>query len=171
MTAPGLFHVHFVGVASLSIVLRPRGGDWLQDDLHTLNRVGVNVLVSMLTLEEEEELGLATERACCSTAGMDYLSVPIADLGIPTDSATFEGAVRKVVAALQLGHSVAVHCRMSIGRSGMLTCATLVALGFPIDDAISTVSRARGLEVPGPPQQRQWLEQNAEKFSKLKSSE
>jgi hypothetical protein len=53
----------------------------------------------------------------------------------------------------------------------MLTCATLVALGFPIDVAISTVSRARGLKVPETPQQRQWLEQNAEKFSKLMSSE
>jgi protein-tyrosine phosphatase len=171
MTAPGVFHVHFVGAASLSIVLRPRGGDWLQDDMHTLNRVGVNVLASMLTPEEEEELELGTEEACCSKAGMDYLSVPIADLGVPTDSATFEDAVRKVVAALQQGQSVAVHCRMSIGRSAMLTCASLVALGFPIDKAISTVSRARGLKVPETPQQRQWLEQNAEKFSKLMSSE
>ena len=150
-------------------MLRPRGGDWLQDDILTLNRVGMNVLVSMLTPEEEEELELVTEGACCSAAGMDYLSVPIADLGIPTDTATFESAVSKVLVALQHGQSVAVHCRQSIGRSGMFTCATLVALGFPLDKALATVSRARGTAVPETPGQRAWLEQNAVKFSRLVS--
>ena len=168
MNHPGFFHVHSVGPASLSIVLRPRGGDWLADDVRTLSRTGVRVLVSMLTPDEDEELELVTEGACCKAVHIEFLSVPVPDLGIPKVLEPFESAVTKVLQALQRRRSVAVHCRQSIGRSGMFTCATLVALGFPIDKAIATASRARGLPVPETPQQRLWLERNAQRFVALK---
>src|ERR1700743_3176736 len=42
----------------LAIVPRPRGGDWLADDLHALRREGIDILVSLLTPSEVEELGL-----------------------------------------------------------------------------------------------------------------
>lgn len=44
-----------------AIVGRPRGGDWLSDELIALSREGVDVLVSMLTTEEAQELGLQEE--------------------------------------------------------------------------------------------------------------
>jgi protein-tyrosine phosphatase len=69
--------------------------------------------------------------------------------------------MKKVISALQRGQSVAVHCRQSIGRSGMFTCAVLVALGLPVENAIATASEARGLTVPETPQQRMWLEAHA----------
>jgi protein-tyrosine phosphatase len=158
--------VHYVGSASFSIVLRPRGGDWLADDIRTLRRAGVRVLVSMLTPDEEEELELVREGACCKSVNIEFLSVPVLDLGIPKAPEPFEGAMAKVLQALKRRRSVAVHCRQSIGRSGMFTCATLVALGFPLDKAIATASRARGVSVPETPQQLMWLEQHAQRFGR-----
>src|SRR5206468_1255568 len=88
-----LFHVHSVGPASLSIVRRPRGGDGLADDIRTLKTAGVHRLVSMLTPEEEAAFDLTAEAECCRAVGIDYLSVPVADFGIPADSTPFEQAV------------------------------------------------------------------------------
>jgi protein-tyrosine phosphatase len=166
MDPPGFFRLHSVGRASLSIVLRPRGGDWLADDIRTLSRAGVRVLVSMLTPEEEEELELVREGECCKAVNIEFLSVPVADLGTPKDLQRFESAVARVLDAFKRRRSVAVHCRQSIGRSAMFTCATLVALGFPLDKALTTTSRARGVPVPETPQQRLWLEQNAQRFGR-----
>jgi hypothetical protein len=41
----------------LAIVPRPRGGDWLEDELDQMKRAGVDVLVSMLQVDEAAELG------------------------------------------------------------------------------------------------------------------
>ena len=38
---------------------RPRGGDWLADEIRSLRACGVDVLVSLLTGEEVGELDLA----------------------------------------------------------------------------------------------------------------
>jgi hypothetical protein len=46
----------------LAIVPRPRGGDWLDDDIR-LMKAGVDVLVSMLPATEAPDLGLADEGA------------------------------------------------------------------------------------------------------------
>ena len=45
----------------VAIVARPRGGDWLRDELSALSMEGIDVLVSMLTEEESKELGLERE--------------------------------------------------------------------------------------------------------------
>ena len=42
----------------LAIIPRPRGRDWLPDDISLLKRAGVDVIVSALTAAENEELGV-----------------------------------------------------------------------------------------------------------------
>jgi hypothetical protein len=45
----------------LAIIPRPRGRDWLLEDIRFLQRAGVDVVVSALTVAENEELGLVEE--------------------------------------------------------------------------------------------------------------
>jgi hypothetical protein len=52
INAPGL---------QLAIVPRPRGGDWLLDDLRNLQAAGIDVLISLLTEAEAAELELSSE--------------------------------------------------------------------------------------------------------------
>jgi hypothetical protein len=47
---------------------RPRGGEWLADELGSLWHVGVDVLVCALTDPELRELGLTAEAAASHTA-------------------------------------------------------------------------------------------------------
>jgi len=165
-----IFRVQDFGSACLSIVRRPRGGDWLDDDIRDIKTAGALILVSMLTPDEQSDLQLAAEAECCRAAGIEYLSVPIPDFGVPTDSLPFEKAVARVARALSEDRSVAVHCRQSIGRSGLMACAVLMAMGMPLEKAVTTVSTARGVPVPESPEQRRWLATNAEKIHELRLS-
>ena len=48
----------------LAITPRPRGEDWLEDDIRLLQRAGIDVVVSAFTQVEAEELGLLREGQC-----------------------------------------------------------------------------------------------------------
>ena len=71
------------------MMARPRGGDWLGDELRWLSADGVNVLLSMLTREEVAELGLNRMKAICGMEGIEFWSFPVADRGVPESSAAF----------------------------------------------------------------------------------
>jgi hypothetical protein len=51
----------------LAITPRPRGYDWLVDDISLWKRAGVDVLVSALSHYETEDMGLLEESQCCQT--------------------------------------------------------------------------------------------------------
>ena len=144
---------------------RPRGGDQLLDDIRALKDVGVGVIVSLLTAEEMRDLDLVEEPGCCQRLDVEFISVPIPDFGVPSDSSSFMKAVEDVTKYLERGTSVAVHCRQSIGRSGLLICGALLRLGLSLEQAIATVSAARGVTVPESPEQKRWLEANARELA------
>jgi hypothetical protein len=58
----------------IAIVARPRGGDWLCDELSALSREGIDVLVSMMTGEESNELGLERESEDCGATGITFVN-------------------------------------------------------------------------------------------------
>jgi len=49
----------------IGIATRPRGGDWLKDDMRFLRTAGTDLLVSMLTPGEVRELQLEMEEELC----------------------------------------------------------------------------------------------------------
>jgi hypothetical protein len=63
----------------IAIVARPRGNDWLCDEVRALSQEGIDVLVSMLTDEEVNELGLRRESLECEAAGINFVNVAIPD--------------------------------------------------------------------------------------------
>jgi hypothetical protein len=58
---PTLFTISRHGPGRLATMARPRGGEWLTDELGSLRRAGVDVLVCALTGPEMLELGLTDE--------------------------------------------------------------------------------------------------------------
>jgi protein-tyrosine phosphatase len=141
----------------LAIVLRPRGGDWLEDELIRLNRSGVTTLVSMLESEEAQELGLENERTCANRAGLNYLSYPISDRHVPPDIASFQHFVNDLADQLRAGERVGVHCRGSIGRATITAASTLVHLGWTPLAALVAIEETRGCAVPDTSEQRNWI--------------
>jgi hypothetical protein len=59
---PDLFWIVAPWRGRLAIATRPRGGDWLEDELKGLRRAGVDVVVSLLETNEADQLDLVNER-------------------------------------------------------------------------------------------------------------
>ncbi len=150
----------------LAVALRPRGGDWLEDEAAAWRRAGLDVMVSMLEREEAGQLGLASEGEAAAQNGIRFLSFPTADRGVPGSMLEVQALLREVTGELEAGRSVAVHCRQGIGRSGLIAIGALIVSGVDLDEAIETVSAARGLPVPETESQLQWLRE----FQKLNLS-
>jgi protein-tyrosine phosphatase len=147
--------------ARVAIVPRPRGNDWLADELSQMKAAGVDVLVSMLQPAEAAELGLSAEAELCAAGGIEFRSFPIPDRETPPSTAAFAEFLKELQAQVHAGRSVAVHCRASIGRSSLLLAALLTAEGLTPDDAFKRLTSARGVQVPDTLDQILWVERFA----------
>lgn len=141
----------------IAIVARPRGGDWLSDDIKSLANSGITVLASMLTSDEVHELGLEDEAAECESVGIAFLNIPVSDRSIPSDTNVFLGIVDRLAERVRSGEYLGVHCRASIGRSSILAVSVLVHLGWEFEEACRIVEEARCCAIPDTPEQRQWV--------------
>ncbi|MBK8207492.1 MAG: dual specificity protein phosphatase family protein [Planctomycetes bacterium] len=138
----------------IAILPRPRGGDWLEDEIASYAQQGVQVLLSLLEPAEELELGLFDEVLFAEKFGLDFMRYAIPDRGVPRSPALFAATINDLANS---GKAVGVHCRAGIGRSGLAAAAMLVRLGHEVEGAFAQVGTARGVAVPDTPEQRQWL--------------
>ena len=71
--------------------------------------------------------------------------LPTLDVSVPrADQAdAFRALLQKVLAAIQEGKTVAVHCRGGLGRSGLFAASVLAESGMPADEAIALTREAR----------------------------
>jgi protein-tyrosine phosphatase len=141
----------------LAIMPRPRGGDWLEDEIKSWRRSGVDVVVSLLTREEQTELILPDEERLCRANGIEFVSFPIVDRGIPSSFEAFSEQMIKLAEQLANGKNIAVHCRQGIGRAALVAICILALSGIEPAVATERVSRARGCSVPETPEQRRWI--------------
>jgi protein-tyrosine phosphatase len=142
----------------LAILPRPRGGDWLEDEIDAWRRAGVDMVVSLLTPDEVTDLGLGDEANISRRNGIDFASFPIPDRGVPSSAAAAAELVTKLDAALANGRTVAVHCRQGIGRSAVIAASLLTRAGLDPERAFRRIGAARGLPVPETDEQRAWVE-------------
>jgi protein-tyrosine phosphatase len=146
----------------LAISSRPRGGDWLETDIENWRNARIDVVVSLLTPQEESELNLNGERVQSVAHGIRFISLPIEDRRIPASQEEVSQLIEVLREALQAGRNVAIHCRQGIGRSGMVAASLLVSSGVEPAKAVQIVSSTRGLPVPETTEQRDWID----RFSK-----
>lgn len=141
----------------LAVVLRPRGGDWLEDELRNFQRGGIQTVVSLLEPDEASWLGLAEEGSLARGLGMEFLSYPIPDTHIPSDPVDFRQFIAGLVSRLRHGEHIGVHCRGSIGRSTVTAAAALIHLGWKPAAALAAIQKARGCPVPDTEEQQHWI--------------
>jgi protein tyrosine phosphatase (PTP) superfamily phosphohydrolase (DUF442 family) len=144
--------------ARLAISARPRGGDWLEEEIGAWHRSGVGMIVSLLTLEEERELELADEGSIARSLGMSFMPVPVEDRQVPASASEIVAAVERIQNALHDGTSAVIHCRQGVGRAGLLASCVLIGIGDAPSAAMARVSEGRGIAVPETDAQRAWIE-------------
>lgn len=155
-TRPYWIH-QFDNAARLGIMARPRGDDWLDDEIANLKRQKVGLLVSLLENEETNELGLRKEKQICETNDIEFINFPIADRDIPITNDKLDLFINDLTNKLKDGLSTVIHCRMGIGRSSIIAASVLLQAGLKADIIIENISKVRGLKVPDTDKQLQWL--------------
>ena len=141
----------------LSIIPRPRGGEWLQDEMEALREEGIDIIVSLLTTGEVQELELADEAALARTKGLQFLHYPIPDYSVPSSLPETRAFIEKLDEALTRGENVGIHCRQGIGRSATIASLLLLWWKVPPEEALNRVATARGCSVPDTDEQREWI--------------
>jgi protein-tyrosine phosphatase len=142
---------------ALAIVVRPRGNDWLEDELIRMRKGGVQTLVSMLEDEEAESLGLTEEKNVAEQLGLGFISFPIADRTTPTDVPCFREFIAGAAARLRADERIGIHCRGSIGRASIAAACMLIHLGWNRETALAAIEAARGCAIPDTEEQRAWI--------------
>ena len=163
---PQIYKVMSGGNGFLAVMARPRSGEWLRDELVGLRQAGVATIASLLEPREEAELELMLEASVAKELGLKFLSLPIADRGVPSIAADFHRFVAQLADDVRAGRGVVVHCRAGIGRSGITAAAVLVLLGHEPRAVFEMVSKARGIRVPDTDQQLEWFQNNCHGVSR-----
>jgi protein-tyrosine phosphatase len=145
----------------LALAARPRGGEWLSDELRAWRKLGIDLVVSLLTASEERDLELGKEAKEVASEYMGYITFPIADRQVPSSEIEFTRFLEKLDQALSLGKNVVVHCRQGIGRAGMVLVCLLIMKGLSPGAAIEQLTMVRGAPIPETSQQRDWIERFA----------
>jgi protein-tyrosine phosphatase len=152
-----VYSIEGLPAGQVSIMARPRGGDWLLDEVKSLREAGVDVLVSLLAPDEVMELDLREEAECCGRQEVIYLSFPIPDRSIPPFSASTFTFLEQLKVHVSEGKHVALHCRQGLGRAALMAASVLVLTGFSPDQAFELLSSTRGYPVPETEEQRAWV--------------
>lgn len=150
-----IYWIHtFENGAGIGIMPRPRGGDWLEDEIVYLKRQKVDLLVSLLESDEITELELSDEEKLCVKHEITFLHFPIMDRNIPGNT---NGFIQTIMKRINEGANAVIHCRMGIGRSSIIAGALLISKGYNADEMLDTISKVRGVSVPDTEEQANWL--------------
>ena len=154
---PDIYWIEGPWRGKLAILARPRGDDWLEDEVEGWKRAGLDVVVSLLTSGEASELGLTREAEIVNSAGIMYINFPIADYNVPASKIPVQQLAAELNDQLSHGASIGVHCRQGIGRSSLVAACVLVTSGESPQSAFEHIERARGRSVPDTAEQKEWV--------------
>ncbi|GHO86356.1 protein-tyrosine phosphatase family protein [Dictyobacter formicarum] len=152
-----LYSIQGLSTGHISIAARPRGGDWLIDEIKNLREAGVDTLVSLLTEDEVNHFKLHEEAAYCREQDISYCTFPIEDRCVPPFSASTFAFLTELHMQFKQGKHIAVHCRQGLGRAVLIAASLLVLNGISPEQAFEQLSKARGYTVPETEEQRAWV--------------
>jgi protein-tyrosine phosphatase len=154
-----IYTIEVSGKAKLGVMARPRGGDWLDDDISSVAEQGFDVVVSLLEDEEAADLELGGEESVCEKRGLKFIRIPIRDRDVPILDGSSVEAISSLSDIWQQGMAIVLHCRMAYGRAPMIAACLMIAQGRGTEETLKVISAARGVTVPETENQRMWIHQ------------
>ena len=152
-----IYWVHDFQPGRLAIMPCPRGGERLEDELRYLANLDVQMLASLLTDDDALGYELELEETLCREVGIEYLSFPIEDHGVPESADDATAFIESLATRLEGGQNIAVHCLAGIGRSGLICACLLVTAGFSPQQAFIKLGANRGIASPETDEQKKWV--------------
>jgi ADP-ribosyl-[dinitrogen reductase] hydrolase len=125
-------------------------GVWDRDldaDMKSIKAFGAIALVTLMPDGELHSLDVSPARIrdAASGLGIEWYQLPIPDEGIP--GASFEDlwadAGKRLRELLKAGHSIVIHCKGGLGRTGTVAARLLVEFGVEPEIAVQSVRKAR----------------------------
>ena len=141
----------------LAIMARPRSGEWLRDEISSWRDAGVTLVLSLLEHSEIRDLDLGAEASICADFGIDFLSYPIPDRGVPGSVAATAGLSKRLNEKLAHDATIAIHCRAGIGRSSLIAACVLSGQDVDHVRAFEIIGKARRVAVPDTSEQIEWV--------------
>lgn len=117
----------------------------LRRDLVAMQEWGATGVVTLNEQEELDGLGLTHLGGQIVEAGFWWRHMPIVDMNVPVapfeENWQFEG--KQIIACIDAGERVILHCLAGLGRTGMIAARLLVEMGMSSEQAIIEVRRLR----------------------------
>ncbi len=137
---------------------------WQRDLAADLDRLTghyrADLLVTLIEDHEIRSLGIASLSDEATTRGIRWLHHPIADGGLPPDSAALDPPLTVIHTALDADQNVVVHCAGGLGRTGTIAGCILIDRGCPPGEALARIRRARGPRCPENEAQRAFIQRH-----------
>ena len=153
----GIFWCNGRWAGRLALVARPRGGDWLVDDLLNYRLLGFDLIVSLLCENESTELGLTQEGTIATKEGLEFINFPIIDYDVPESILATLQLSRELFRRLKAGETVGIHCRQSVGRASLIAACIYVLAGESPESAFRRIETARHVRVPDTIAQKEFV--------------
>lgn len=154
---PDVYWIDGPWAGRLAILGRPRGADWLEDEVEGWKNGGLDTVVSLLTRAEETELGLSDEGRCVQQCGLRFINFPITDYSVPQSKKDTRQLIEGLRDQLSRGNNVGIHCRGGLGRAPLIAACVLVSSGESAGNAFELVGAARRASVPETAEQKNWV--------------
>jgi hypothetical protein len=124
------------------------GAAWDRDlvtDLGEISAWGADCVVTLMEDFEFSMLGIPDFSAVMAAQPFDWLHLEIRDADVPDRrfETAWPAAREAVLAVLERGGKVLVHCRGGLGRTGLVVARLLVEQGMAAEEAIRLTREAR----------------------------
>ncbi|WP_342595846.1 hypothetical protein AAGT95_05850 [Salinicola lusitanus] len=139
-----------------AIMPHPQGGDFLEQSIEEIRLSGYDVVVSMLTSEEQAELELLAEGDVCQNKEILYLNFPIRDEVADSDTEVMQ-FIDSLALLQQEKRKIVFHCRGGVGRSSMMLSLLAARLGVEPENSFELITISRGEQAPETEFQGQWV--------------